>query len=516
MKIRILGVDDPLILKEFAVINQSFFDEWEWDDEDSDWDLKVIFQYFKWFENQLSVMGFFYIKGNPHGQSIGINRESVRKGHDWEKREAIIHKSICLELYYSLLALKTGLHVPWGLLNGMRPTKLVHSEKKRDTKDEVIRKAFREKYFVSAEKLDLLFNVANHQLKVVPDLYNLEKEVSIYIGIPFCPTRCAYCTFAAYAYERNKKWIEPFLNALLAEIEWVGRYLKQQNIPVTSIYLGGGTPTMLDVGQLREVLKVLYSEIANDIEVREITVEAGRPDTITLEKLELLKEFRINRISINPQSFNQTTLDAIGRHHSVNDVVEKFKMAKQVGIKNVNMDLIVGLPGEGIEELAHNLAQIKDLQPESLTIHMLALKRKSEIHHERELYTVASKDVLTEMARMTYEFAKREGYVPYYLYRQKNIAGNMENIGYAKAHHESIYNVLMMEEAQNVLGLGLGASSKFLIGESVHNPKDLRTYIENYEHYVKKKLELLELSMKIKAQAFTYNPPIEEQNLPEL
>jgi len=192
----------------------------------------------------------------------------------------------------------------------------------------------------------------------------------------------------------------------------------------------------------------------------------------------------------------------------VADVLEKFKMAKDIGIKNVNMDLIVGLPGEGKEELAHSLAQVKDLQPKSLTVHMLAFKRKSEISNDPQVYTVAAKEVLEEMAEMTYGFAKREGYVPYYLYRQKNIAGNMENIGYAKRGEECIYNILMMEEAQNILGLGVGASSKFLIGESVHNPKDLRTYIENCDEYARKKLELLELSMEIGAKSFTYNPSV--------
>ena len=214
-------------------------------------------------------------------------------------------------------------------------------------------------------------------------------------------------------------------------------------------------------------------------------------------------------MSINPQSFNQETLDKIGRHHLVEDVKIKFKMAKDVGIHNVNMDLIVGLPGEGKEALGHNLAQIKSSQPESLTMHMLAFKRRSEISHERGLYTVAAKDVLKEMAAMTYAFTQQEGYVPYYLYRQKNIAGNLENIGYSKVGKESVYNIVMMEEAQNVLGLGVGASSKFLIGESVHNPKDLKTYIENYETYVQKKLALLDLSMKIDAKSFTYNPSYE-------
>ena len=508
MKIRLQGVHDPLILKEFAVINQSFFgDEWEFV-ADAFWDLQVSFND-NWFNDELSVTGSLSVNGSGHGLTRCIKRESIRKGRDWKKNEAAVYKSACLAVYHSILDVKTGKSLPWGLLYGMRPTKLVHSKKKHGIDDHEIVDTFKKMYFLHNEKMNLLLNIANHQLKIIPDLYNLEKEVSIYIGIPFCPTRCVYCTFAAYAYEPNKKWVEPFLESLLAEIEIIGRYLKKRKINVTSIYIGGGTATTLDVKQLRKVLKVLYTEIRTNIKVREITVEAGRPDTITREKLELLKEFRINRISINPQTFNQQTLDKIGRHHTTEDIIEKFKMAKEVGIKNINMDLIVGLPDEKKEDLAYSLSQIKNLQPESLTIHMLAFKKKSEISNARDLYTVATKEDLTEMAEMTYSFAKAEGYVPYYLYRQKNIAGNLENIGYSKEGHESIYNILMMEEAQNVLGLGVGASSKFLIGESVHNPKDLRTYIENYEGYGRKKIELLELSMEIEAKSFTYNPPVE-------
>lgn len=468
MKIKIIGIDDPLILKEFAVINQGFFDEWTFVDDEAD--LEVEF-------------------------NSKINVDTMTKDD----------KYTCLKLYLSVLKEKFGEHQPWGLLNGMRPNKLIHGLKKRGATDNEIANELQNTYVVHNEKMDLLLNVTNHQLKFIPNLYQLEKEVSIYIGIPFCPTRCAYCTFAAYPYVPHKKWVAPFLAALFLEIKLIGQYLKDKNIKVTSVYLGGGTPTMLDIDGLKSVLSAIGAHIASPTKDCEITVEAGRPDTLTREKLELLKSFGIDRISINPQSFNQETLDKIGRHHSVVDVIEKFKMAKDVGIKNVNMDLIVGLPGEDLDKLAISLAHVKELQPESLTVHMLAFKRKSEISNARGLYTVAKKDVLKDMAQMTYEFAKQEGYLPYYLYRQKNIAGNMENIGYAKAGYENVYNVVMMEEAQNVLGLGVGASSKFLVGASVHNPKDLRTYIESAESYAQKKLALLVLSMARDAKSFMYN-----------
>lgn len=471
MKIKIIGVDDPLILKEFAVINQGFFDEWAFVDHEAD----LLFECL------------------PKTSECKASKDD---------------KYTYLRLYLDFLEQRFGRQQLWGLLNGMRPNKLVHSMKKRGATDDEIASEFQKTYLVHDEKVNLLLDVTHHQLSVIPDLYNLEKEISLYIGIPFCPTRCAYCTFAAYAYESNKKWVEPFLNALLAEINMIGTYLKTKKIKVTSVYLGGGTPTMLGVDELASIMTAIYEQITPLNSVREMTVEAGRPDTLTREKLELLKAFEIDRISINPQSFNQATLDKIGRHHAVEDVVKKFKMAKEVGIKNVNMDLIVGLPGEGKEALTRSLAWVQNLQPESLTVHMLAFKRKSEISHERRLYPIVAKNVLKEMAEMTYEFARQEGYVPYYLYRQKKMAGNMENIGYAKAGHACLYNILMMEEAQNVLGLGVGASSKFLIGESVHNPRDLRTYVEQYKGYAQKKLALLELSMAMEAKSFTYHPPV--------
>ena len=475
MKIKITGVNDPLILKELAVINQGFFAEWEFVSHECEADLE-----FK-FDGKLTP-----------------DKTPKESRYDY------------LKTYLQFLTIKSGKSQPWGLLNSMRPNKLVHSMKKRGTTDIEITSELRNTYLIQDAKMNLLLNVANHQLKTIPDLYNLEQEVSIYIGIPFCPSRCAYCTFAAYAYEPNKKWVAPFIKSLLAEIKIIGNHLKNKKTKVTSIYLGGGTPTILELDELKSVLTAIYENIATPDDIREITVEAGRPDTLTKEKLRLLKDFRINRLSINPQSFNETTLDHIRRHHTTEDILTKFKMAKNIGIENVNMDLIVGLPSEGKEELARSLAHVKDLQPESLTVHMLAFKRKSEISNERQVYTVVAAEILKEMAEMTYKFTELEGYLPYYLYRQKNIAGNLENIGYAKSGKECIYNILMMEEAQNVLGLGVGASSKFLIGESVHNPRDLRTYIENYAAYARRKLELLDLSMEIRAKSFTYNPPVDD------
>lgn len=482
VNIKVEGILDELILNSMQVLNQTFFNSSTINQAES---FDLIFEFKEEIHhNELMVTG-----------TLGDDSQVIKR--QLEANESKTRKYAYLAVYLLLLQRETGRVQSWGLLNGMRPTKLIHGMKKRGYNDEAIKNYMQQEYLVSDEKINLLLEVANHQLKVIPDLYTIQDEVSIYIGIPFCPTRCAYCTFPAYAQGPFKKWVEPFLEALLEEIKLVGAFIKERQLRVTSIYFGGGTATTLSPEQFEELLITVYSHLANDKQVREITVEAGRPDTITAEKLELLKRYNIHRISINPQSFHQKTLDEIGRHHTVDDVIEKYYLAKNHRFDNINMDLIVGLPNEGKEELAYSLSQIEKLQPESLTIHMLAFKRSSKITQNRGLYTTASKEELQEMGQMTYEFAAQHDYVPYYLYRQKNISGNMENIGYSKLGQESIYNILIMEEAQNILGLGVGASSKYLIGTSVHNPKDLKTYIDSYQTYATKKIETLIESLEI-------------------
>ena len=482
VNIKILGVEDSLILNAMQVLNQTFFTSSTINESEQP---DLIFYYEEKKEgDELIVTG-----------TLNQDVQTIRR--QLEANESKTRKYAYLAVYLLLLQHHTGHIQAWGLLNGMRPTKLVHGMKKRGYSDQEIKEYMQAEYLVSDEKINLLLDVANHQLKVIPDLHTIQNEISLYIGIPFCPTRCAYCTFPAYAQEPFKKWIEPFLEALLEEIKLVGAFIKERQLKITSIYFGGGTATSLTKEQFEKLLITVYEHVANASEVREITVEAGRPDTITPEKLSLLKEYDIHRISINPQSFNQATLDSIGRHHTVEDVIDKFKMAKEYDFDNINMDLIVGLPDEGEKELAYTLSQIEELQPESLTVHMLAFKRSSKITQNRGLYTTASKEELERMSRMTYDFAKEQQYLPYYLYRQKNISANMENIGYSKEGHESIYNILIMEEAQNILGLGVGASSKYLIGTSVHNPKDLKTYIDSYQTYATKKIETLIESLEI-------------------
>jgi oxygen-independent coproporphyrinogen-3 oxidase len=399
-------------------------------------------------------------------------------------------------VFLKVLEQQTGIIQKWGLLTGIRPTKLWHQYVKKEIDASVAKRELRNSYSISNEKLDLLEEIAARQLEVIPDLYDLKREVSIYIGIPFCPTKCAYCTFPAYAINGRQGNVTSFLGGLHYEMREIGKWLKDNKVKITTIYFGGGTPTSISAEEMDMLYEELYESFPDVAKVREITVEAGRPDTITPEKLKVLKKWNIDRISINPQSYTQETLKAIGRHHTVEETIEKYKMAKEAGMNNVNMDLIIGLPGEGVAELKNSLDETEKLMPESLTVHTLSFKRASEMTRNKMRYKVADRTEVEQMMNEAEKWTEAHGYHPYYLYRQKNILGNLENVGYALPGMESLYNILIMEEQQTILGLGCGAASKFIdpdSGKITHfaNPKDPKSYNEGYEHYTNKKIEFL-------------------------
>ncbi|WP_126427895.1 coproporphyrinogen III oxidase [Brevibacillus marinus] len=413
-----------------------------------------------------------------------------------EKGERRTAKQAINATLLNLMERYTGLEQGWGILTGIRPTKLLHQLLRSGRGREEAHRYLRSDCLVRPEKLALLQEIADRQLAVIPDLYQIERELSVYIGIPFCPTKCAYCTFPAYAIEGQKGRVRGFLEGLHYEIRAIGGWMKQSGMPITSIYFGGGTPTSITAEELDELFAVLHESFPGLDRVREWTVEAGRPDTITPQKLEVLKKWRVDRISINPQSFSDATLAAIGRHHSVAETIETFQLARQMGIDNINMDLIIGLPNEGLAEVQHSFAQVERLLPDSLTVHTLSFKRASEMTQHKERYQVASRAEIARMMAYATEWTRAHGYRPYYLYRQKNILGNLENVGYALPGKESIYNVMIMEEAQTILGLGCGAVSKLLApasGQLIRwpNPKDPKTYNETYRQLVAKKLQAL-------------------------
>ncbi|UOB20057.1 coproporphyrinogen III oxidase [Macrococcus armenti] len=401
------------------------------------------------------------------------------------------------ETLIEILTAHTGISQSWGTLTGIRPLKLYHKYKNAGHSDEETKAILKRDYLIHDEKLDLMEQIVKTQLKAIPDLHELQQEVSIYIGIPFCPTKCAYCTFPAYAIQVHKNDVPEFLVGLLYEIEHIAQFLTIHNIKVTSIYFGGGTPTSITADDLKLLLEAVYHHF-DMTHVREITVEAGRPDTIDQDTLNVLNEFNIDRISINPQSFTDETLKAIGRHHSVQETIDKFKMSRAHNMNNINMDLIIGLPNETRNEVMHSLEETKQLNPESLTVHTLSFKTASEMTRNKSKYPVAARDEIIYMMNLTKQFAKENDYIPYYLYRQKNILGNLENIGYSKQGEASLYNILIMEEVQTIIGLGCGASSKLIHPktrkiENYLNPKDPKSYNKTYKDYTHQKIKKLQL-----------------------
>ncbi len=394
---------------------------------------------------------------------------------------------------YGILKQETGKELPWGTLTGIRPTKQALERLVQNESRESIAAYFKTEYLCSDEKTQLCICVAEKEQKL---LYGIEDKdsYSIYIGIPFCPSICLYCSFSSYSLKQYEAYVEPYLEALFKEIEYAGTCFPKKKL--VSIYIGGGTPTTLTADQMRRLLKKV-KETFDFTYLREWTVEAGRPDSITREKLVVLKEEGVTRISINPQSMQQKTLDLIGRKHTTEQIKEAFSLARECGHDNINMDLIIGLTGETAEDVQKTLEEIEQLSPDSLTIHTLAVKRAARLNAEMDRYRELRSREAVEMMESCQAYTKSHGYEPYYLYRQKNMAENLENIGYAKQGKEGLYNILIMEEHHTILALGSGGSTKFNFAgtnrlERVVNVKSVKDYIERIDEMIQRKKEFLE------------------------
>lgn len=384
---------------------------------------------------------------------------------------------------------------PWGILTGIRPTKIVHRLIDQGCSKEEINKHLIDFYNLREDKAILLTDVAFRQRKYLLDEIEARKLVSIYIGIPFCPTRCAYCSFPAYSIKQWGKLVDPYLKALHLEIRKASELLQKFNLEVETIYIGGGTPTSLSPKQLGDIVQLLNEKVISN-KTKEFTVEAGRPDTITEEMLMVLKEGGVNRLSINPQSMQEKTLVAIGRNHTPMDVIEKVKLAREIGFNNINMDIIIGLPDEESEDVKLTMEAIKEINPENLTVHTMAIKRASRLKENREDYKLPLDIEVSKMFEITRNATDKMNMHPYYLYRQKQILGQLENIGFAKEGFDCLYNIQMMEERQTIIGLGVGSGSKFVQPEiwtleSMYNPKDPSNYIERIDELISRKEEML-------------------------
>lgn len=394
---------------------------------------------------------------------------------------------------YGLLKRMTGMRPPWGSLTGIRPTRLYYEAIEQGIPDEDAVYRLTEEYDVTPGRARLLGEIGKAQagLRDMPD-----HQFDLYIGIPFCTTRCAYCSFSSGEIG-NGKLVKPYLDALLSEIAFCGEMMRKRGMTVRAAYVGGGTPTSISAEELRRVLTSAMAEFPG---AREWTVEAGRPDTISDDKLAMMMELGVTRISVNPQSFSDETLRAIGRAHTAEDTRAAFHLARKAGFADINMDVIAGLPGEAVDDFSHTIDEVLALDPESVTVHALAIKRSSKLHeqmhvegggHDRAREAEAGKMIDLARSRLT-----ERGYRPYYLYRQKYMAGNLENVGYAKPGRECLYNIGNMEETASVLALGAGAITKWIFArekriERAPNVKNIEEYVLRVAEMCARKRELI-------------------------
>ena len=457
-------------------------------------------------------------------------------------------KSTVKAYLYKILQKKCGRSLPWGDLTGIRPVslagKLLEELKNEEiqTEQEEIRfyQALKDEYCLEGEKAELLHFLASREKGILQKAeersgVKIQDGFSIYIHIPFCPSKCAYCSFLSSPIGPFSDRISDYLEKVSEELDFALYEMgEKRGKSLQSIYIGGGTPTALPEKELEDLLVLVEQKLLSSpyAKVLEYTVEAGRPDSLEGNKLALLKAHSVGRISINPQTFRQETLDLIGRKHSIESVMERFYEARELGFDNINMDLILGLPSERLSDVEESLLKIRELAPENLTVHSLAVKRAAKLKTEENKYRGAyqagasseefplerdfslsyipswrkreSRSEMEWMMLSAMQTAEELSLYPYYLYRQKNMAGNLENIGFSKEGKECLYNIFMMEEKHTVFGVGAGSSSKILFGngrlERVDNGKDFRSYMEHFTEYQEKKRRVLEELSRIQEQ----------------
>ena len=392
---------------------------------------------------------------------------------------------LCQMLYTGLQKL-TGYQPPWGMLTGIRPVRKVLDLLGQGLTPEQACEELKQKYLISDKKLKLACDTALIQKKILP--HSL-KEIGLYISVPFCPTRCSYCSFVSHSIESAGNLIPEYIQKLCEEIKILGKLIQKYDLSVQSVYIGGGTPTAVSADQLREIMQAVQNHI--DLShVQEYTVEAGRADTITEEKLLIIRNMNADRISVNPQTLQDHVLKEIGRNHTAQQAVDAFLMARKLGFANINMDLIAGLPSDDFQGFSDTLRKVIALNPDSITVHTLTLKRAGTLYHDEKYQNTEISDI-EKMTEYSAKMLPKAGYRPYYLYRQKNTLGNLENVGYAKSGKENIYNILIMDDRQTILGAGCAASSKIITPDGnltrVMNYKFPYEYIHRFEELMTKK-----------------------------
>ena len=435
------------------------------------------------------------VRSEPGNESIASAENITRFITVPEDADRKAKKNALKRIVYQALSEYTGRKLPWGNLTGIRPVRIPLDLLEKGWKNAEIAKYMRETCFTGQKKTALAIAIANRE-KDILDRLDPENGYSLYVGIPFCPTICLYCSFGSHPLEKYQSMIRPYMEALYKELLYISEAMADKKL--TSIYVGGGTPTSLDADTLGDLLNFITTHFSFS-DLVEFTVEAGRPDTITEDKLYVMLASGVDRISVNPQTMNQKTLDLIGRRHTVEQTIEAFETARNIGFGNINMDLIAGLPGEGPDEVRETLRQIEKLAPDSLTIHSLALKRSSRMNLFKDEYAPLSFYNTEEIMDSVAKTAVGLGMHPYYMYRQKNIAGNLENVGYAKDGCFGIYNILIMEEKQTIIAAGAGAITKLVCEgnriERVADVKDVTNYIERIDEMIERKRAALSFSL---------------------
>ncbi len=387
---------------------------------------------------------------------------------------------------------------PWGALSGVRPTKLATKVLLEGGREQDADRMLRDVYFVTPERRRLCLDASRHTLEaarlLAPD------DLSLYIGIPFCPTRCAYCSFVSESVERFGEFLPPFLDCLIREIEYTGALLKRSGWHIRSLYIGGGTPTTLSTPQMTRLLDAIgtHFDLSRSLE---FTVEGGRPDTLDLAKLRAIRAGGATRISINPQTMSDSVLRAIGRRHTAAETVEAFRMAREAGFDDINMDLIAGLPGDTPASFSETVRQVLALEPSNVTVHTLALKKGADLFQRR--VTLPTREDVAQMLTASGRQLRAAAFEPYYLYRQKYMSGSFENVGWCRAGYTGYYNIYMMEELHSILSLGGGGMNKINLPagalERFHNPKYPQDYIQRIDTVLRQKDEIFALLEQTRA-----------------
>lgn len=428
------------------------------------------------FNNRAVVEAFVFDKHKK--ESVPLN-----EGDDVQNALSV--------LFYNVLSEIMGTSYPWGILYGVRPARFMHSLDDKYGADKA-EEIFRNKYLVGSDKISLVRRVCESENKIIP--LSAENSFSLYVSIPFCPSRCSYCSFVSHSIEKTSGLVDSYVNLLAKEIRETARYAKENGLRLETVYFGGGTPTSLSPQSLNKLFGAVESSFDLST-LREYTVEAGRPDTVSREKLKAIKNAGAGRISINPQSFSDKVLNAIGRRHSSGQTLNAFNLAREEGFDNINMDFIAGLPQDDMDSFKSSIEKAIELSAESITVHTLSLKSGAYMATRESAFDFSDKILTSSMVDYSRERLFAAGYNPYYMYRQGKCVGNLENVGWCRQGYDCLYNVFMMDETHTVLAVGAGAVTRLKNQkngkiERIYNYKYPYEYIRDFEEILNRKRKI--------------------------